>query len=133
MKSFAALRACDCIGGQRVARAAREQVELVPRSLEETVAQDHPARAIWALLERLDLGGSTGRSVPSSAGRSRRAAIGGSHLRHRAIRAVPADPLRGSAARACLRRSALADPDGAMPSMLGGRLVGVAILDHPLF
>jgi transposase len=42
---------------QRIARAAREQVELVPRSLEETVAEDHPARAIWALLERLDLGG----------------------------------------------------------------------------
>jgi transposase len=42
---------------QRIARAAREQIELVPRSLEETVAEDHPARAIWALLERLDLRG----------------------------------------------------------------------------
>jgi transposase len=41
---------------QRIARAVREQVELVPRSLEEAVADDHPARAIWALLERLDLG-----------------------------------------------------------------------------
>jgi transposase len=42
---------------QRIARAVREQIELVPRSLEETVALDHPARAIWALLERLDLSG----------------------------------------------------------------------------
>lgn len=41
---------------QRVARAVRDQVELVPQSLEERVALDHPARAIWALLERLDLG-----------------------------------------------------------------------------
>ena len=42
---------------QRIARAAREQIELVPRSLEESVAADHPARAVWALLERLDLRG----------------------------------------------------------------------------
>lgn len=41
---------------QRIARAVREQVELVPQSLEERVAVDHPARAIWSLLERLDLG-----------------------------------------------------------------------------
>jgi transposase len=41
---------------QRIARAVREQIELVPRSLEETVAEDHPVRAIWALLEHLDLG-----------------------------------------------------------------------------
>lgn len=41
---------------QRIARAEREQLELVPRSLEETVAVDHPARALWARLERLDLG-----------------------------------------------------------------------------
>lgn len=40
---------------QRIARAVRDQVELVPQSLEERVALDHPARAIWALLERLDL------------------------------------------------------------------------------
>jgi transposase len=42
---------------QRIMRAAREQIELVPRSLEETVAEDHAARAIWALLEQLDLSG----------------------------------------------------------------------------
>lgn len=41
--------------GQRIARAVREQIELVPQSLEERVAADHPARAIWAVLERLDL------------------------------------------------------------------------------
>ena len=40
---------------QRIARAVREQVELVPQSLDERVADDHPARAIWAVLERLDL------------------------------------------------------------------------------
>jgi len=40
---------------QRIARAVREQVELVPQSLEDRVAADHPVRAIWALLERLDL------------------------------------------------------------------------------
>ncbi len=42
---------------QRIARAVRDQVELVPQSLEDRVAVDHPARAIWALLERLDLSG----------------------------------------------------------------------------
>ena len=40
---------------QRIARAVRDQVELVPQSLEERVRADHPARAIWAVLERLDL------------------------------------------------------------------------------
>lgn len=41
---------------QRIARAVRDQIELVPQSLEDRLAGDHPARAIWALLERLDLG-----------------------------------------------------------------------------
>jgi transposase len=41
---------------QRIARAVRDQIELVPQSLEDRVAVDHPARAIWALLERLELG-----------------------------------------------------------------------------
>src|SRR5215210_2682945 len=46
------------VGAQarRIARAVRDQVELVPQSLEERVAVDHPARAIWALLEQLDVG-----------------------------------------------------------------------------
>lgn len=41
---------------QRIARAVRDRVELVPQSLEERVRADHPVRAIWALLERLELG-----------------------------------------------------------------------------
>src|SRR3954464_8805814 len=40
---------------QRIARAVRDQIELVPQSLEDRVAQNHPARAIWLLLERLEL------------------------------------------------------------------------------
>jgi len=40
---------------RRLHTAARTQVELVPRSLDEAVPADHPARALWALLERLDL------------------------------------------------------------------------------
>ena len=42
---------------QRITRAVRDRVELVPQSLEERVAEDHPARAIWVLVERLDLSG----------------------------------------------------------------------------
>ena len=51
-------RVKSVVGGhaQRIARAVRDQVELVPQSLEERVRPDHPARAIWAILERLDLG-----------------------------------------------------------------------------
>src|SRR3954471_5438056 len=41
---------------QRIARAVRDQIELVPQSLEDRVAENHPVRAIWALLERLELG-----------------------------------------------------------------------------
>lgn len=41
---------------QRIVRAVRDQIELVPQSLEDRVAVDHPARAIWAMLERLELG-----------------------------------------------------------------------------
>lgn len=40
----------------RVLRPVREQLEWMPRDLESVVPQDHPARAIWSLLERLDLG-----------------------------------------------------------------------------
>ena len=43
------------LGAQRVRRPVRNQVELVPRTLDDLVPADHPARAIWALLERLDL------------------------------------------------------------------------------
>src|SRR5215212_6822711 len=40
---------------RRIHTAAREQVELVPRSLEEVLPDDHPARQVWALVERLNL------------------------------------------------------------------------------
>ena len=39
----------------RLLRPCREQVEWTPRALEAAIPPDHPARAIWALLERLDL------------------------------------------------------------------------------
>jgi transposase len=39
----------------RVVRPVRDQMEWMPRSLDELLPEDHPARAIWAFLERLDL------------------------------------------------------------------------------
>jgi transposase len=39
----------------RVRRPVRNQLEWVARDLDESVAEDHPARAIWAYLEQLDL------------------------------------------------------------------------------
>jgi transposase len=39
----------------RLLRPCREQVEWTPRALEAAIPPDHPARAIWAMLERLDL------------------------------------------------------------------------------
>ncbi len=39
----------------RVLRPVRNQVEWLPRSLDAWLPEDHPARAIWAFLERLDL------------------------------------------------------------------------------
>ncbi len=39
----------------RVLRPVREQLQWVARDLEAAVAPEHPARAIWALLENLDL------------------------------------------------------------------------------
>lgn len=39
----------------RVLRPVREQLQWVPRDLEAVVPQDHPARAIWGLLDNLDL------------------------------------------------------------------------------
>jgi len=39
----------------RVYRAERSQMEWMPRSIDSAIAEDHPARAIWAMLERLDL------------------------------------------------------------------------------
>ena len=39
----------------RVLRPDRQQLQWVPVDVEAAVAQDHPARAIWGLLEELDL------------------------------------------------------------------------------
>ena len=39
----------------RVLRAVRNQVEWVARDLDASLPEDHPARAIWAFLDRLDL------------------------------------------------------------------------------
>jgi transposase len=39
----------------RVLRPVRNQVEWVARDLDATLPDDHPARAVWAFLERLDL------------------------------------------------------------------------------
>jgi transposase len=39
----------------RVLRPVRQQLQWVPLDMEKTVAQDHPARAIWDILENLDL------------------------------------------------------------------------------
>jgi transposase len=41
----------------RVLRPIRDQLEWAPRSLESLLPSDHSARAIWAVLERLDLSG----------------------------------------------------------------------------
>ena len=43
------------LGAMRIARPERHQIELVPRALDDLLAEDHPARVIWALLERVDL------------------------------------------------------------------------------
>lgn len=55
----------------RVVEPVRNQVEMVWRDLDSLVAEDHPARAIWGLLERLDLSGFYAhvRAVQGRAGR----------------------------------------------------------------
>ena len=39
----------------RVLRPDRQQLQWLPRNLDEVLAQDHAARAIWGLLEKMDL------------------------------------------------------------------------------
>jgi transposase len=39
----------------RVVRPVRNQIEMVWRALDASLAEDHPARSIWAYLEQLDL------------------------------------------------------------------------------
>jgi transposase len=45
----------------RVNRAVRQQIEWMPRDLEAVVPEDHPARAIMNLLDRLDLSAFYGK------------------------------------------------------------------------
>lgn len=47
----------DASGGSpRLRRAQRNQIELRPCDLESLLPTDHPARSIWAMVERMDLG-----------------------------------------------------------------------------
>ncbi|MFQ5861159.1 MAG: IS1182 family transposase [Dehalococcoidia bacterium] len=39
----------------RVLRPVRHQLQWLPRTLDEVLAEDHPARAIWGFLEKMDL------------------------------------------------------------------------------
>lgn len=39
----------------RVLRPVRHQLQWVPQTLDEVLVEDHPARAIWGFLEKLDL------------------------------------------------------------------------------
>jgi len=38
-----------------VLRPVRDQLQWLPRTLDEALVEDHPARAIWGMLEKLDL------------------------------------------------------------------------------
>src|SRR3990172_3825796 len=58
--------------GARVLRPVRQQLQWIPRDLEAAVPEDHPARAIWAFLEKLDLSAFYGsiKAVLDGPGRS---------------------------------------------------------------
>jgi transposase len=58
----------------RVLVAERNQIELRPIDLEATLSLDHPARSVWAFVERLDLSALYGE-IGSVEGRAGRAAI----------------------------------------------------------
>ncbi len=48
----------DAAGGSpRLRTAQRDQIELRPCDLESLLPADHPARSIWAMVERMDLEG----------------------------------------------------------------------------
>ena len=55
----------------RLARPNRQQLQWAPRDLEAALPEDHPARAIWGLLERLNLSAFYGsiKAVLSGPGR----------------------------------------------------------------
>jgi transposase len=58
-------------GEVRLQKANRKQLQLVPTNLDELVAPDHPARAVWELMGKLDLSKFTEdcRSRGENAGR----------------------------------------------------------------
>lgn len=58
----------------RLARPVREQVQLIPHTLDELLPADHKARAIWRVLEQLDLAAFY-RSIKTFLDRPGRAAI----------------------------------------------------------
>lgn len=58
----------------RVLVAERNQIELRPMDLEATISLDHPARSVWAFVERLDLS-ALYAEIGSVEGRAGRAAI----------------------------------------------------------
>ncbi len=39
----------------RVLKPNRQQLQWMPRDLDAALAEDHPARAIWGVLEKMDL------------------------------------------------------------------------------
>jgi transposase len=55
----------------RVIRAVRNQAEMVVQDLDSHLAEDHPARGVWAFVERMDLDGLYGdiKAVEGQAGR----------------------------------------------------------------
>jgi len=61
-------------GVARVLMAERNQIELRAMDLESTIALDHPARSVWAFVERLDISALYG-AIGSVEGRAGRAAI----------------------------------------------------------
>ena len=61
-------------GTPRVLMAQRNQIALRPVDLEATVGPEHPARNVWAFVERLDLS-ALYAAIGSVEGRAGRAAI----------------------------------------------------------
>lgn len=44
-------------GNVRLQKAQRAQLELVPTNIDDLIGADHPARAIWTVVQKLDLSG----------------------------------------------------------------------------
>ncbi len=45
------------VGEARILRPDRHQTRLVPTDLDSLIEEEHPARAVWAIVEKLDLSG----------------------------------------------------------------------------